>query len=82
MLQRQGRIVSISRRATAEKALVTEVLHIGDHDPSGQHLFLSLADDVTALIRDMALSGEALFTRLAVTPSRSKLLICQPRHQR
>lgn len=48
---------------------LTEVLHIGDHDPSGEHLFLSLADDVAALIRDMDLEGSVQFTRLAVTPS-------------
>jgi hypothetical protein len=46
----------------------TEVLHIGDHDPSGVHLFSSMAEDVDALIRDLDLPGEALFTRLAVTP--------------
>ncbi len=46
---------------------LTEVLHVGDHDPSGEHLFLSLADDVAALIRDRELPGMVLFTRLAVT---------------
>ena len=44
------------------------MLHIGDHDPSGVHLFSSMAEDVDALIRDLGLPGEALFTRLAVTP--------------
>ena len=48
---------------------LTEVLHIGDHDPSGVHLFSSMADDTTALIRDRDLSGQVLFTRLAVTPA-------------
>jgi len=47
----------------------TEILHIGDHDPSGQHLYLSLADDVTALIEDGRLPGVVVFTRLAVTPA-------------
>jgi hypothetical protein len=46
---------------------ITEVLHIGDRDPSGEHLFLSLADDVAALIRDRHLPGLVQFTRLAVT---------------
>ncbi len=50
------------------RAGLTEVLHIGDHDPSGEHLFLSLAEDVAALIRDLGLSGSVQFTRLAVTP--------------
>jgi hypothetical protein len=44
----------------------TEVLHIGDHDPSGTHIFSSLAEDVTAFAD--ALDGDITFTRLAVTP--------------
>ncbi len=48
---------------------LTEVLHIGDHDPSGVHLFLSMADDIGALIRDRDLPGQVRFTRLAVTPA-------------
>ena len=43
-----------------------EVLHIGDHDPSGVHVFANLADDVGAFIR--AMGGDVVFTRLAVTP--------------
>jgi hypothetical protein len=44
----------------------TEVLHIGDHDPSGTHLFYALAEDVQAFAT--ALGGTVKFTRLAVTP--------------
>src|SRR6516165_803140 len=44
----------------------TEVLHIGDHDPSGAHMFLAFLEDVEAFARD--LGGEAAFTRLAMTP--------------
>jgi hypothetical protein len=44
----------------------TEVLHIGDHDPSGAHMFLAFLEDVEAFTRD--LGGKATFTRLAVTP--------------
>jgi len=44
----------------------TEVLHIGDHDPSGVHMFLSYLEDVEAFTRE--LGGRASFTRLAVTP--------------
>lgn len=44
----------------------TEVLHIGDHDPSGAHIFLAFAEDVTAFAED--LGGDVRFTRLAVTP--------------
>ena len=40
----------------------TEVLHIGDHDPSGAHMFLAFLEDVEAFARD--LGGEATFTRL------------------
>jgi hypothetical protein len=45
-----------------------EVLHLGDHDPSGVHMFSSIMEDVQALARDLGLPGEIRFTRLAVTP--------------
>jgi hypothetical protein len=45
-----------------------EVLHIGDYDPSGVHVFSSLMEDVQALVRDMGQNTEVTFTRLAVTP--------------
>ena len=45
----------------------TEVLHIGDHDPSGAHLFLALAEDVKAFA--VELGGIVEFSRLAVTPT-------------
>jgi hypothetical protein len=44
----------------------TEVLHIGDHDPSGVSMFLAFLEDVEAFTRD--LGGNATFTRLAVIP--------------
>lgn len=44
----------------------TEVLHIGDHDPSGVTMFLAFLEDVEAFARD--LGGDVTFTRLAVTP--------------
>jgi hypothetical protein len=43
-----------------------EVLHIGDHDPSGAHIFLALQEDVEAFATFYSLSIS--FTRLAVTP--------------
>jgi hypothetical protein len=46
----------------------TEVLDIGDHDPSGTHRHTSLAEDVQALIDDLGLPGRVIFTGLAVTP--------------
>jgi hypothetical protein len=52
-----------------------EVLHIGDHDPSGTHLFKNLMEDVTALAEDLAETEggdpgvlDIGFSRLAVTP--------------
>lgn len=42
------------------------VLHIGDHDPSGVHIFGSLDEDVRAFIGEFG--GDAEFVRLAVTP--------------
>jgi hypothetical protein len=50
----------------AEHDRQTEVLHIGDHDPSGVSMFLAFLEDVKAFTRD--LGGNAAFTRLAVTP--------------
>ena len=44
----------------------TEILHIGDHDPSGAHLFLALKEDVLAFAKPYG--GTVEFTRLAVTP--------------
>ena len=49
------------------------VWHIGDHDPSGQHLFQSLADDILAFAGDLDRPVDARgpayisFQRLAVT---------------
>jgi hypothetical protein len=50
----------------ADDGRPTEVLHIGDHDPSGAHMFIALAEDVEAFARE--LGGSVTFTRLAVTP--------------
>lgn len=44
----------------------TEVLHIGDHDPSGAHMFIALLEDIEAFCDEMG--GDVTFTRLAVTP--------------
>ncbi|CAG4905697.1 hypothetical protein [Paraburkholderia saeva] len=42
------------------------VLHIGDHDPSGIHLFMSLAEDIGAFCKRYG--GRVEFDRLAVLP--------------
>ncbi|WP_419902074.1 hypothetical protein [Kiloniella sp.] len=43
-----------------------EILHIGDHDPSGVHMCKSLDEDLQAFIHEYG--GEVNVTRLAVTP--------------
>lgn len=58
----------LARELAAEmhRGARAEVLHLGDMDPSGEHLFTSLAEDVAAMCR--AICGtEPHFTRLAVT---------------
>jgi hypothetical protein len=52
----------------------TLILHIGDYDPSGVHLFASMAEDVQALIADLRLDVPAEFSRLAVTPEQIEAL--------
>jgi hypothetical protein len=44
-----------------------ELLHIGDHDPSGVHVYSSLAEDVAAFAA--AHGGRVGYSRLAVTPA-------------
>jgi hypothetical protein len=48
-----------------------EILHIGDHDPSGVHVFSALAEDVQAFAGP---AHDVRFTRLAVTPEQIKAL--------
>src|SRR5262249_37423092 len=45
----------------------TEVMDIGDHEASGVHRFMSLAEDVQTLIHDLGLPGAVQFARLGVT---------------
>jgi hypothetical protein len=45
-----------------------EVLHIGDHDTSGVHVFSSLTEDVQAFAAGLGAASVPIFTRLAVTP--------------
>ena len=58
-----------------------EVLHIGDHDPSGVHLFTSMAEDVRAIAGDLGLDADIRFSRLAVTPAQIAELPCRPRRR-
>ena len=50
-----------------------EVLHVGDHDPSGVHLFAALAEDVGAMAEALGASHPA-FSRLAVTGAQAEAL--------
>jgi len=60
--------VTIKHQVAREFAALgwVRVLHIGDHDPSGVHVFGSLDEDVRAFLGSMG--GQADFVRLAVTP--------------
>ena len=53
-------------RAIADDERPTFVLHVGDHDVSGVHLYGSLDEDVRAFVQHYA--GTCTFARLAVTP--------------
>jgi len=44
-----------------------EVLHLGDHDPSGVHMHSALEQDISAFVAHYSCTVAA-FTRLAVTP--------------
>jgi hypothetical protein len=46
----------------------TVILHIGDYDPSGEHIFFNLERDVGAFLDDMTAGNVSLFHRIAVTP--------------
>ena len=58
---------ALARQVVDDGAGGTLVLHIGDHDPSGVHVFSSLAEDIGAFVR--AMGGSVDFGRLAVTPA-------------
>jgi hypothetical protein len=53
-------------RAISDQGDCVTVLHIGDHDPSGVHMFKSLDEDIKAFTDHY--NGNISFTRLAVTP--------------
>lgn len=53
-----------------EKGKPVVVLHVGDHDPSGEHIHLNLADDVGAFTRHYG--GELRLHRVAVTPDQQR----------
>ncbi|MGR3935264.1 hypothetical protein [Streptomyces sp. BRA346] len=51
---------------TMSEGRKTRILHLGDYDQSGEHMFSSLAEDVIAFAE--AAGGEVEFERVAVTP--------------
>ena len=57
------------KRSLAERARKESlaILHVGDHDPSGVHVYSSLVEDVSAFAID--LPGRIEFDRVAVLPS-------------
>jgi len=60
--------VTVKHDQASEFAAMKDVavFHIGDHDPSGVHVFGSLDGDIRAFID--AMGGRVEFVRLAVTP--------------
>jgi hypothetical protein len=48
------------------------VLHVGDHDPSGVHMFIAIMEDVQAIAADLGLATDIQFSRLVVTPQQIK----------
>lgn len=62
---------SFAEQCAAEER-PTEVLHIGDHDPSGAHLFIALVEDISAFA--CAYGAGVEFSRLAVTPEQIERL--------
>lgn len=63
--------VTTKRSFAVELAMypATEILHLGDFDPSGVHIFSSLRDDVLAFFPHHSDGPLPIFTRLAVTPA-------------
>jgi hypothetical protein len=54
-------------RVAVDEDRSTRVLHIGDFDPSGEHVFSSLEEDITAFVRDIYGTTEIVdFERIAV----------------
>lgn len=64
--------VTVKHSVAEEFAAMDDVvvLHIGDHDPSGVHVFGSLDEDIGAFLDLMG--GSAEFVRLAVTPAQTQ----------
>ena len=56
-------------RTWRDAGRTTTILHIGDHDPSGVHVFSNLEADVTEFVRDYGFPDTCVdFRRIAITP--------------
>lgn len=58
--------LALELAAAMDRGTGAEILHLGDLDPSGEHLFTSLAEDVGAMCESL-FGARPRFTRLAVT---------------
>jgi urease beta subunit len=56
-------------RAADNPEIETHILHIGDDDPSGVHVYSSLAEDVIAFASSFG--ARVVFQRVAVTPAQA-----------
>lgn len=63
----------LARELAALTDARAEILHIGDHDPSGVHLFAALSEDVAAMVDGLG-GAKPTFTRLAVTSAQIEAL--------
>jgi hypothetical protein len=60
----------IGRRLALSRQPVT-IIHIGDHDPSGIHVFEAMGEDIIAFARDINPRVDIEVVRLAITPAQA-----------
>ena len=51
----------------ADREVPTMILHVGDRDPSGEHVHMSLSEDLNAFVEDLAAEDYVRLERIAVT---------------
>jgi hypothetical protein len=52
----------------ARSKRLVRLLHVGDYDPSGVHLFMSLMEDIRAFARDLNPRAQFEAVRVAILP--------------
>ena len=70
VLRKQSARLQVVKHSMARRIAAladVEILHIGDHDPSGVHLYYNLGEDLQAFVDHYG--GQMSLTRLAVTPA-------------